>query len=289
MFTFCVARRAAADPGEEPRSPGSGADRSGPVQPLAPPGGSATVDDACRHGIRPPGEARGYTMTPASAALRPRLSPLLSRQIAAPARLASPQLLIIQQLPTSVAKNAFRDRLPRATEPALRPPQSLSQKATASMLANKTSLATWAALVERLKRGPWALLGILAIVWVADIAAYFFGRAFGKHKLAPSISPGKTWEGAAGAFLGVTAYGLVVGPALGLWVSLPPLAVLSLAILTGVSIMGDLFESLLKRQAGLKDSGSIFPGHGGVLDRIDSVMSSLPVVVLTLHVLSARS
>lgn len=150
-------------------------------------------------------------------------------------------------------------------------------------------VATWAALVELLKRGPWALLGILAIVWVADIAAYFFGRAFGKHKLAPSISPGKTWEGAAGAFLGVTAYGLIVGPALGVWVSLPPLAVLGLAILTGVSIIGDLFESLLKRQAGLKDSGSIFPGHGGVLDRIDSVMSSLPVVVLALHVLSAHS
>lgn len=132
---------------------------------------------------------------------------------------------------------------------------------------------------------PLLLLACMAAVWVADIAAYFCGRAFGRHKLAPMISPGKTWEGAIGAFIGVTLYGMIIA-----WaaerlftksISTPVLAGI-LLILTAVSILGDLFESLVKRQAGVKDSGTILPGHGGVLDRIDSLTSSLPLAGLAI-------
>ncbi|MFT3758325.1 phosphatidate cytidylyltransferase [Thauera sp.] len=139
------------------------------------------------------------------------------------------------------------------------------------------------ALAQLRAMGPWTMLIAMATVWVADIAAYFSGRAFGKHKLAPAISPGKTWEGAVGAVLAVTCFGLIVhGVRVG---SLPDsmfAAVLVLMLWTAVSIIGDLYESLLKRQAGLKDSGSILPGHGGVLDRIDSLTSTLPTVTLLL-------
>ena len=129
--------------------------------------------------------------------------------------------------------------------------------------------------------GPWVLLGTMAVVWVADIAAYFSGRAFGRHKLAPSISPGKTWEGALGGALGVLLFGFGILVAFG--ARQPGGAfVIALALLawTAISVIGDLFESLLKRQAGLKDSGSILPGHGGILDRIDSLTSTLPIVAL---------
>ncbi len=127
------------------------------------------------------------------------------------------------------------------------------------------------------------LLGILVLVWVADIAAYFTGRTFGRTKLAPTISPGKTWEGAAGAAVGVMLVGVIlswawplmsVGSTALIW--LLPLLVL----FTAVSIIGDLFESLLKRQAGIKDSGNLLPGHGGILDRIDSITSAVPVTAL---------
>jgi phosphatidate cytidylyltransferase len=130
---------------------------------------------------------------------------------------------------------------------------------------------------------PWALLGAMALVWIADIAAYFTGRAFGRHKLAPAISPGKTWEGAGGALAGVLVFGVGVALFVGSrGVSTIPLPLLMvvLAVLTAISIEGDLFESLLKRQAGIKDSGRILPGHGGILDRIDSLTSTLPVVGL---------
>lgn len=139
---------------------------------------------------------------------------------------------------------------------------------------------------------PWMLLAAMSVVWVADIAAYFVGRAFGKRKLAPSISPGKSWEGAIGAVVFVLIFGIVVAttwPALGVDIrrgvgtQLAYAAVL--VLLTGVSIVGDLFESLAKRQAGVKDSGSILPGHGGLLDRIDSLTSTLPLVALALVLL----
>ncbi len=133
--------------------------------------------------------------------------------------------------------------------------------------------------------GPAALLMLLAFIWIADSAAYFAGRAFGKHKLAPAISPGKTWEGVAGAVAGTMIYAMIcaeASPSLGAAVrgaSWP--AYLGIALLLcAVSVVGDLFESLIKRQAKVKDSGTLLPGHGGVLDRIDSITSTLPVALL---------
>lgn len=127
---------------------------------------------------------------------------------------------------------------------------------------------------------PWWLLGVMALVWVADIAAYFTGRKFGRHKLAPSVSPGKTWEGVAGAVLGVALYLWIV-----LWLSgmSQHYILISFAMLgVALSIVGDLFESAIKRQAGVKDSGTLLPGHGGLLDRIDALTSMLPVSVIIL-------
>ncbi len=141
-------------------------------------------------------------------------------------------------------------------------------------------LPTWLAMVQLRILGPGVLLGIFAVVWMADVAAYFSGKAFGKHKLALSISPGKTWEGAIGAGVGVIIYGLVLRHIFSLELMPLPLWVLALIGLTAVSIIGDLYESLLKRKAGIKDSSNILPGHGGVLDRIDSLTSTLPVVAL---------
>lgn len=146
---------------------------------------------------------------------------------------------------------------------------------------------TWLAIVQLRIPGPGILLAILAVVWVADIAAYFSGKAFGRHKLAPTISPGKTWEGAIGAGLGVVLYGLALRFGLSFApVGLPLWGVCLLAV-TAISIVGDLYESMLKRQAGIKDSSNVLPGHGGVLDRIDSLTSTLPVVAF-LWLLLAR-
>lgn len=146
---------------------------------------------------------------------------------------------------------------------------------------------TWLALVQLRIPGPGILLAILAVVWMADIAAYFSGKAFGKHKLAPSISPGKTWEGAIGAGLGVVLYGVVLRICFAFEPVALPLWVLCLLAVTAISIIGDLYESMLKRQAGIKDSSNVLPGHGGVLDRIDSLTSTLPVVAL-LWLLASR-
>ncbi|HHV48038.1 MAG TPA: phosphatidate cytidylyltransferase [Rhodocyclaceae bacterium] len=141
-------------------------------------------------------------------------------------------------------------------------------------------LPTWLALVQLRAVHSGVLLAVMALVWMADIAAYFAGRKFGRNKLAPSISPGKTQEGALGAFIGVMLYGLVIGHFL-LAGKVPLTAwMLALVLATAVSIIGDLFESLLKRKAGIKDSSNILPGHGGVLDRIDSLTSTLPLAAL---------
>jgi len=139
---------------------------------------------------------------------------------------------------------------------------------------------TWLALVQLRVTGPGVLLAIMATVWMADIAAYFSGKTFGKHKLAPTISPGKTWEGAIGAGIGVVLYGVALRLGFSFEPVGLPLWVLGLLAVTAISIMGDLYESMLKRQAGIKDSSNVLPGHGGVLDRIDSLTSTLPVVTL---------
>jgi phosphatidate cytidylyltransferase len=147
----------------------------------------------------------------------------------------------------------------------------------------------FAALVDLRHAGPMLLLAVLTTVWLSDTAAYFAGRRFGKRKLAPAISPGKTWEGVGGALTAVTLYALAwaglgsptsmpVAPdgtrSGALWI-IPVLLALAVA-----GMIGDLFESLIKREAGVKDSGTLLPGHGGMLDRIDALLAVLPLAVL---------
>ncbi|MEQ1836822.1 MAG: phosphatidate cytidylyltransferase [Candidatus Nitrotoga sp.] len=141
-------------------------------------------------------------------------------------------------------------------------------------------IPTGLAMVDLRVQSPWLLLCIMSVVWMADIAAYFTGRKFGKHKLAPSISPGKSWEGVGGALLGVSLYVLILIWASGFLATQQMyLGILFLAawITVGFAVIGDLFESAIKRQAGVKDSGAILPGHGGLLDRIDALTSTLPI------------
>ncbi len=155
-------------------------------------------------------------------------------------------------------------------------------------------LGCFISIAELLQRSPGFLVSAMAIVWVADIGAYFAGRAFGKRKLAPSISPGKSWEGVLGGWLAV----LVLGSAAALspsfantfpamlqqqfgwlvWIAL-------MTLLVAASVIGDLFESLMKRRAGMKDSSQLLPGHGGVLDRMDALVPVMPLALL----LSARA
>lgn len=150
-------------------------------------------------------------------------------------------------------------------------------------------LAAWFALMRFLSQGVLVLLSVLLIVWIADTAAYFAGRAFGRRKLAPHISPGKTWAGVVGAILAVLLLALVIWLLVpdsriysnALFASVgPAFALFLLALLVALSIAGDLFESLLKRQAGVKDSSQLLPGHGGVLDRLDAMVPLLPSAVV---------
>ena len=149
-------------------------------------------------------------------------------------------------------------------------------------------IPTGLALMDLRAYSPWWLLGVMGLVWMADISAYFSGRKFGKHKLAPTISPGKTWEGVVGAILGVTVYvvsiayfssALATEELSGLaW----PSWLLFSWFLVGLAVLGDLFESSIKRQSGVKDSGALLPGHGGLLDRVDALTSTLPMVAMVL-------
>jgi phosphatidate cytidylyltransferase len=148
----------------------------------------------------------------------------------------------------------------------------------------------FASIVELYSYSPLFLLSVLATVWVADIGAYFAGKAFGKRKLAPSISPGKSWEGAIGGCIAVLVlssasvfggdvfertFAVRVQHAYG-W----PVLLLVLVVIAAASVVGDLFESQLKRRAGMKDSSNLLPGHGGVLDRIDALIPVLPLAAL---------
>jgi phosphatidate cytidylyltransferase len=149
------------------------------------------------------------------------------------------------------------------------------------------------AIVALFQHSPIYLLSVMAVVWVADIGAYFSGKAFGRRKLAPGISPGKSWEGAIGGWLLVLA--AAAGTALGA-ASAPALQdtfpaallqrwgwgalVLAMTVLVAASVVGDLFESMLKRRAEVKDSSGLLPGHGGVLDRIDALIPVLPLAAL---------
>lgn len=154
----------------------------------------------------------------------------------------------------------------------------------------------WGAMAAARQRGLNFLLSVFCLVWAADIAAYFGGRAFGRHKLAPSISPGKSWEGVWSGQLGVLLLAFAwqvadrhfeLGSESVYSVLLRQLGwfgmIVSVVFLAAMSVVGDLFESLIKRQAGAKDSSALLPGHGGVLDRIDAL---LPVLPITLYLVS---
>jgi phosphatidate cytidylyltransferase len=151
---------------------------------------------------------------------------------------------------------------------------------------------TWLALCQSKNIGVNYLLSVLALVWVADVAAYFGGRAFGRRKLASNISPGKSWEGVFSGVLAVCVLALI-------WLALddhqtraspslfsmllqhsPVWAFLGVAVLVGMSVVGDLAESLVKRSAGVKDSSALLPGHGGVLDRVDALLPTLPLALM---------
>jgi phosphatidate cytidylyltransferase len=162
-------------------------------------------------------------------------------------------------------------------------------------------IALSALLILRTLTGWQGVMFVISIVWVADVAAYFCGRRFGKVKLAPAISPGKTREGVYGALTFVAIYSAIVAATMPTVLSVKPQVssfaqafigsksaglitlsaiVLGAVLLAMLSVAGDLYESLLKRQAGMKDSGTMLPGHGGILDRIDALLPVLPVAAL---------
>lgn len=154
----------------------------------------------------------------------------------------------------------------------------------------------WLAVAQARVQGINFLLSILVLVWVADIAAYFAGRTFGlkftKNKLAPSISPGKSWEGVWGGMVGVLALAAAWIAADSHWQAAVPslysrlahagwwLVALGVVFLAAMSVVGDLVESLMKRSAGAKDSSGLLPGHGGVLDRVDALLPTLPLAMM---------
>ncbi len=150
----------------------------------------------------------------------------------------------------------------------------------------------WLALVQARQIGLVFLLSVLTLVWAADIAAYAGGRAFGRRKLAPSLSPGKSWEGAISGLIGVCLLAMfwlwfdqrhtVTPPSLfgRLWAAGPLWMIGAVVVLTVASVVGDLLESLVKRGAGMKDSSQLLPGHGGVLDRVDALLPVLPVAMM---------
>jgi len=148
-------------------------------------------------------------------------------------------------------------------------------------------IGAWVAVVELQARSPWLVLAAMAVVWIADTAAYFVGRALGRRKLAPRVSPGKTWEGVYGAVAAVVVYSLLLVPfarvagfTLPIDVATTAAWVAFAAVVTALSVVGDLYESLLKRQAGVKDSGQLLPGHGGILDRLDAQLAALPLLAI---------
>jgi phosphatidate cytidylyltransferase len=145
--------------------------------------------------------------------------------------------------------------------------------------------APWLALVHLhgdFAGGPYLVLGLMLMIAAADSAAFFVGRRFGRRKLAPRLSPGKTWAGLVGALAAAGLGLLLAGLVLGLGAAATAALTLLGVVTVGLSVVGDLFESWLKRRRGVKDSGALLPGHGGVLDRIDSMTAAAPVFALGL-------
>ncbi len=161
--------------------------------------------------------------------------------------------------------------------------QVIGQRWGALLIGSTLLLATWLAAVQihQTAGADW-LISLLLLVWAMDTGAYFAGKHWGKYKLAPEVSPGKTWEGAYGAMVAAGLW--AIGAAW--WHSVPLFATVLLSlVITWLSIGGDLGESLLKRQAQVKDSGNLLPGHGGILDRIDSLLAAAPAFALALYLM----
>lgn len=158
-----------------------------------------------------------------------------------------------------------------------------------ALLLLLTLLGCFIAIAVLFERSAVFLVSVMAIVWVADIGAYFAGRAFGRRKLAPSISPGKSWEGVLGGWIAVIKLSAVAALSPTMSDTFPavlhraygwPAWLFLISLLVAASVVGDLFESLLKRRAGVKDSSNLLPGHGGVLDRIDALIPVMPLALL---------
>lgn len=152
--------------------------------------------------------------------------------------------------------------------------------------------ASWAALVDLhggASGGPGLVLFLLLLVWTADSLAYFVGRRFGRTKLAPGISPGKTREGVYGALAGALFWGLVLGWLRSLGLAGTLVAALLCGVTVAISVVGDLYESLLKRRRGVKDSSRLLPGHGGMLDRVDSLTAAAPIFAFGLALMGGMS
>jgi phosphatidate cytidylyltransferase len=150
-------------------------------------------------------------------------------------------------------------------------------------------LPLWLSLLWLKAASPLLLLALFALIWLADSAAYFVGRRYGRRRLAPLVSPGKTWAGVGGALLAAPVVAFAFGlPAGYRGAALAGFGMLCL-VTVAASIVGDLFESLVKRRAGVKDSGTLLPGHGGVLDRIDSLTAAAPVFCLGLSLLGSST
>ena len=137
-------------------------------------------------------------------------------------------------------------------------------------------------LIKQMPLGNWLILSVMILVWGADIGAYFSGKAFGRRKLAPKVSPGKSWEGLYGGLAACLLITAVVGVYRGWSLGEIIFALVSAAIVVLISVVGDLTESMFKRKSGVKDSSNLLPGHGGVLDRIDSLTAAIPVFALLL-------
>ena len=130
--------------------------------------------------------------------------------------------------------------------------------------------------------GNWQIMAVMVLVWGADVGAYFSGRAFGKRKLAPKVSPGKSWEGVYGGLALSLVITTVVGFVREWTVAQLLMGLFGAALIVFVSVVGDLTESMFKRQSGIKDSSNLLPGHGGVLDRIDSLTAAIPIFAVLL-------